>query len=58
MAASDSIWNALFKWEAAEKGNAVSKCPAAGQGLKLNARQSETFTEFLLKDSFKLLNGI
>ena len=41
---------------------AVSKCPAAGQGLKyirrLNARQSEIFTEFPLKDSFELLDGI
>ena len=39
---------------------AVSKCSAAGQGLKyvLNARQSEIFTEFLLKDSFELLDGI
>ena len=34
---------------------AVYKCPAAGQGLNgLNARQSEIFTEFPLKDSFKL----
>ena len=40
---------------------AVSKCPAAGQGLKLsrlNARQSEIFIEFPLKDSFELLDGI
>ena len=37
---------------------AVSKSPAAGQGLKYVARQSEIFTEFPLKDSFELLDGI
>ena len=39
---------------------AVAICPAAGQGIinGLNARQSKIFTEFPLKDSFKLLSAI
>ena len=38
---------------------AVSKCPAAGKVLnRLNVQQSEIFTEFPLKDSLELLDGI
>ena len=60
-----SYWSqALFRPDVAYFGDSyrtrsVAKCPAAGKVLNgLNARQSEIYTEFSLKDSFKLLDRI
>ena len=57
------VWMATIKvllGEVEQEGFLFSLCLNARQPVlnRLNARQSEIFTEFPLKDSFKPLDGI